>query len=196
MARLNDTSSSTDSAEEGVVAGKGRPTPTRKEKEAARKRPLVANDRAERKRRERETTAIERERQRVGMANGEERYLPARDRGPQRRYIRDYIDARWSIGELLLPMIAVFFVINFVSTIPEVVAAVPEISYIALLVMWLALLVSFVDVVFLWSSLGRKVKAKFGATERGFRFYVLMRAIYLRPMRLPKPQVARGDFPE
>jgi len=98
------TSPGTELNQDSISSTKGHATPSRKEQEAARKRPLVANDRAERRRREREAANAERERARVGMANGEQKYLPIRDRGPQRKYIRDYVDARWSVGELLLQL--------------------------------------------------------------------------------------------
>ena len=39
------------------------------------------------------------------MAAGDPKYLPARDKGPQKKYVRDYVDARWSLGEVLLPML-------------------------------------------------------------------------------------------
>ncbi len=63
--------------------GKGRPTPTRREREAANRRPIVGGS-AEDKKAARARLANEREKARVGMANGEERYLPAKDRGEQR----------------------------------------------------------------------------------------------------------------
>ena len=31
--------------------------------------------------------------------------------------------------------------------------------------------------------------------EKGLRFYAAMRALQMKPMRLPKPQVKRGQFP-
>ena len=61
--------------------GKHRPTPSRAEQEAARKRPLVADTKEARARAKAEL-ASQRERARIGMANGEEKYLPVRDRGP------------------------------------------------------------------------------------------------------------------
>ncbi|GAA3024060.1 hypothetical protein JOE64_001134 [Microbacterium dextranolyticum] len=72
--------------------GKHRPTPSRAEQEAARKRPLVADTKEARARAKAELAA-QREKARVGMANGDERYLPARDKGPQRKFVRDLVDS-------------------------------------------------------------------------------------------------------
>jgi hypothetical protein len=43
----------------------------------------------------------------------------------------------------------------------------------------------------------RRMKAKFGAgnVERGLAWYAAMRSIQMRPMRMPKPQVRRGQYP-
>ena len=49
---------------------------------------------------------------REGMKNGEERYLMARDKGPVRRFVRDFIDARVSIAEFLLPLLLLTFVLQ------------------------------------------------------------------------------------
>src|SRR5690606_41173505 len=65
------------------------PTPTRKEQEAARRRPLVPKDRKVARLQNRARLQSEREKARIGIANGEERYLPIRDKGPQKRYVRD-----------------------------------------------------------------------------------------------------------
>ena len=183
------TSPGTELNQDSISNGKGHATPTRKEKEAARKRPLVANDRVERRRREREAAAAERERARIGMANGEQKYLPIRDRGPQRRYIRDYTDARWSVGELLLPTIAFFFITSFFP--PDSV-----VQLIGFAIMWFVLLAAIIDAVIVGNILKRKITEKFGSMDKGGRFYAAMRMVYFRQMRMPKPQVKRGDFPE
>ena len=80
---------------------KGRPTPSRKEQQAARRQPLVVSDRKEAKAREREAMAKARERQNDALMGGDQRYLPAVDRGSQRRYIRDYVDARRNLGDFI-----------------------------------------------------------------------------------------------
>jgi len=182
------TSPGTELNQDSMSTGKGRPTPTRKEKEAARKRPLVANDRAERRRQEREALAVQRERQRIGQANGEEKFLPMRDRGPQRRYIRDYVDARTGISELFFPIILIILIATFFPQYPVVVLT-------STLAMYVVILLVIIDVVVLGLILRKKLVEKFGTAEKGFRLYSAMRAVYFRPMRLPKPQVKRGAWP-
>ena len=175
-------------AAEAEAAGKGHATPSRKEQEAARKRPLVPTDRRAARVQSREQVQSSREKARLGMANGEERYLPARDKGPQRRYVRDYVDARFSIGEVLLPLLVLVILSYFLP---------PQYSAYVLIGVWLFLLIVIVDVVVLGFLVTRKIRDKFGAgkVERGLRWYAAMRAIQLRVIRLPKPQVKRGQYP-
>ena len=47
------------------------------------------------------------------MRTGEERYLPTRDKGPVRRFIRNYVDARISVAEFLLPLLLVIMVMQY-----------------------------------------------------------------------------------
>jgi hypothetical protein len=169
-------------------AGKGVPTPTRAEREAARKRPLVPNDRKEAARQARAKAADSRERARLGLAAGEEKYLPARDRGPQKKYVRDYVDARFSIGEILIPVMFAVIVLTFVPSY--------EVQTIGIFALWAFFLISIVDVIVLGFVLQRKLAAKFGADKvERIRWYAAMRALQLRPLRLPKPQVKRGQYP-
>jgi hypothetical protein len=171
-----------------LKAGKGAPTPSRAQQEAARKRPLVPNDRKEAAKQARAKAAESRERARVGMAVGDERYLPMRDRGPQKKYVRDYVDARFSVGEVLIP---VMFAVILLTFIPD--AAVQSIGILAL---WAFFLIAVADVVVLGFMLNRKLAAKFGADKvERVRWYAAMRALQLRPLRLPKPQVKRRQYP-
>ena len=171
-----------------LKAGKGAPTPSRAQQEAARKRPLVPNDRKEAAKQARAKAAESRERARVGMAVGDERYLPMRDRGPQKKYVRDYVDARFSVGEVLIP---VMFAVILLTFIPD-----PEVQSIGILALWAFFLVAVADVVVLGFLLNRKLAAKFGADKvERVRWYAAMRALQLRPLRLPKPQVKRGKYP-
>ena len=187
MAKTTSTTDATESADETAI-GKGRPTPTRREKEAARKRPLVSSDRAEARRRSRAAEQAQREKARIGMANGDEKFLPMRDRGPQKRYVRDYVDARFSIGELMIPLMLVIIILTF---FPQ-----PEVQLIAIVGLWAFFVVAIIDVVILGFVLTRKLRAKFGEDKvERVRWYAAMRALQLRLMRLPKPQVKMGQFP-
>lgn len=193
MAKQSDSTDQTsaetlDETHARLKAGKGAPTPSRAQQEAARKRPLVPNDRKEAARQARAKQSEARERARVGMAVGDERYLPARDRGPQKKYVRDYVDARFSIGEVLIP---VMFAVILLTLVPS-----PEVQTIGILALWAFFLVAVADVVLLGFLVTRKLKAKFGDdnAER-VRWYAAMRALQLRPLRLPKPQVKRGRYP-
>lgn len=167
------------------------PTPTRKEREAARRRPLVASKDKEAKARYKEIERAEREKARVGLMNGDERYLTARDRGPQRRYVRDFVDARFSIGELFIPVALVMLIFGMF-------AGNTEFQLIVNVVVYGLLALVVLDSVILRFTLRGRLAAKFGGTdriERGLTFYAIMRAIQMRPLRVPKPQVKRRQYP-
>ena len=185
--KTGDDASVREAPVEAPVA-KGRPTPTRKEQEAARKQPLVPSDRRLAARQSRDQQAAQRDRARVGMARGEDKYLPVRDKGPQKRFARDFVDARFSIGEVLLPVLVVVILTYFLP---------PAFSSIALIAVWLILLVVVADGIWMGHRIVTQLGAKYGKDklERGLRWYAFMRAIQLRPMRLPKPQVKRGQYP-
>jgi hypothetical protein len=182
-----DDANTSDAAVETPVA-KGRPTPSRKQQEAARRQPLVPSDRKLAARQSRDQQATQRDRARVGMARGEDKYLPVRDKGPQKRYARDFVDARFSLGEVLLPILVLVILTYFLP---------PQYSSIALIAVWLILLVVVADGLWMGMKLTRQLAAKYGKdkVERGVRWYSFMRAIQLRPMRLPKAQVKRGQYP-
>ncbi|WP_246139939.1 DUF3043 domain-containing protein [Protaetiibacter larvae] len=183
-----EPSAAPETPETESVAGKGRATPSRKEQEAARKRPLVPDDRKTASRESRAKLNEQRDRARVGMANGEERYLPARDKGPQKKYVRDYVDARWSVGEVLLPLMVLVILTYFIPN--------QYVAIYALLAVWAVILLVVIDVLWLGRQLRKKLAAKFGAGKvEKVTWYAAMRAVQLRPLRLPKPQVKRGQFP-
>jgi hypothetical protein len=168
---------------------KGKATPTRKEREAANLRPLVSGDRRAGNKEARAKMAEARDKARVGMANGDEKFLPIRDKGVQRRYIRDYVDARFSVGELIIPVMFIVIILTFINS--------PLLQTIAIIALWVFFVIAVIDCVVIGFLVQRKLAAKYGADklQRGNRWYAAMRALQLRPMRLPKPQVKRGNFP-
>jgi hypothetical protein len=167
-------------------AGKGQATPTRKKQEAANKRPLVPDDRKLAAKQARAKSTAARDVARAGMAAGVDKYLPLRERGLQKRYARDYVDARFNVGELMIP---IMFLVILLTTIPSV-------DVYAIFALWVFFILAVIDCVVLGFILTKKIEAKFGAdnAER-IRWYAAMRALQLRPMRLPKPQVKRRQYP-
>lgn len=176
----------TDAETTPTSAGKGRPTPTRREREQANRRPLVASGK-EAQKAQRARAAEIRDRQRAGLAAGEEKYLPVRDKGPQRRWVRDYVDARFSVGEALIPAMLVIVVLSFVPNV--------TVQSISLLVIWGFFVFTILDSFLLGRRVAKRVTERFGSAEKGVRLYAAMRALQMKPMRLPKPQVKRGEFP-
>ncbi|MFS0894046.1 DUF3043 domain-containing protein [Microbacterium sp. 179-I 3D3 NHS] len=189
MATTPASPSTNDDASETPTVGKGRATPTRAQQEAARRRPLVANTK-EAKAAARAELNERRARAQAGMAAGEEKYLPARDKGPQRRWVRDYVDAGWHPAEFVM---AIMVLVIIASLVPANLA----VSFYAYIVMMAYLIIAIGGMILLGFRVKRKVAAKFGAErmERGLGWYAAMRSLQMRFMRLPKPQVKRGQYP-
>ena len=169
---------------------KGRPTPKRKEQEAARRRPIIP-DSKQAKKDERERMRLQREKEFQAMRDGDERHMPLEHRGPERRYLRDYVDARTSLGEFLLPVSIVFVVASLL---------VPSSTWagLALIVLFYVLvLIVAVDTFLMTRRLKKRFVEKFGWKKlpRGWTFYVIARQLNIRRFRAPKPVVKRGEFP-
>ncbi|WP_082943122.1 DUF3043 domain-containing protein [Kocuria sp. ICS0012] len=167
---------------------KGRPTPTRKEQEAARRRPLIPEDRKAAKA---ESRIAERERRaqaQAGMAAGDERYLGPRDAGPQRRFARDWVDSRFNIGEYVLIFLLLILVLMFLP-----------VQSVAITLIWVVygyIILCVIDAIIMSNRLHAALRRTFGTVQPGTRWYAAMRTFTMRRMRLPKPQVRRGERPE
>ena len=167
---------------------KNRPTPKRKEREAARKRPLVVDDRKAAKQRAREERRKQAAIQHQAMLSGDEKHLPPRDRGPVRRFIRDYVDARWNVGEWLLPIMLVTLIVSYVR--PN------QWTLLVTFGLYLIVLAAIVDSVLVWRRMKKMLSGKYSAADlSGGGFYTFMRTFQLRRWRMPRPQVQRGEFP-
>jgi hypothetical protein len=167
--------------------GKGRPTPKRSEAEKRRRQPITApSNRKEAYKRVREKQATERAKAREGMAKGEEKYLLKRDKGPVRRMARDYVDARRTVGSYL--MYAMFGIVAL-SLLPLAAAK--------LLVLFAPPLL--LAVVFLEGMLVSRGVKKLAAErypdedQKGVGLYAAMRAMQIRRLRVPSPQVKIGQ---
>ncbi|MGW2820269.1 DUF3043 domain-containing protein [Streptomyces sp. NPDC001443] len=170
-------------------APKGRPTPKRSEAQSQRR--SVANTSLSRKdaaKRQREERRQAMDRQRQALASGDERYLPVRDKGPVRKYARDFVDSRFNIAEFFLPMAVVILVLSVVR--------VPSVQSIALMLWMVVIVLIVLDSAVSGFRLRKQLNERFPDQRRkGAVAYGLMRSLQMRRLRLPKPQVKRGERP-
>ncbi len=168
-------------------AGKGRPTPSRREAEAAAKaRAKGPANRKEAARLLRERRAQDNARMRQGMKSGDDRYLPARDQGKVRKFVRDRVDSRLCMAEFLLPLLLVIMVMQY-SGNPSLVTFSSG--------LWSAMiLLLIVDTLLLVFRLKREMKQRFpDESTKGAVFYGILRSMQLRFLRMPKRQVKLGQ---
>ena len=164
------------------TTGKGRATPTRKEREAANIKPLVGNKSKEARANNRIQQRESRLKARAAMMAGEEKYLLGRDQGPQRKIAREIIDGRYTLIEGLMPLMVLFLVVTSVTP--------PAANNIITLVMIIALVVVSIEASLMHRMIGARIKEKMGATtklQKGTWFYVFTRGMQPRPLRIPKP---------
>ena len=172
-------------AEAEIEQGKGRPTPSRKQAEAARKAALKpTSDRKQLARRKRQLRMEQRDKVRKAMLTGDQKNLPTRDRGPVRAFCRDLVDSRYNVAEFLLPLLVLILVLSMIPSLVGVQFA-----------LWMATIVgTTVDTMWLWARTRRELRARFPSDEtRGALAYTLLRSSQMRRLRLPKPQVRRGQ---
>lgn len=183
------TKSETVPAETAPVkeGGKGRPTPTRREAEAAAKaRARGPRTRKELARRDRETRGERSQKIREAMKTGDERYLLTRDKGPVRRFTRDFVDVRFSIVEMMIPLLVVSMVLSYTGQ-PSLVRA-------SSLVLMATLLFVIADMLVLRFRLRRELRRRFPDEPlKGTTWYAVMRSLQMKFMRMPKAQVKIGQ---
>ncbi|MEU6409548.1 DUF3043 domain-containing protein [Microbispora sp. NPDC046933] len=174
--------------------GKGRPTPKRSEAQGRRRSPVTAPaNRKEAYRLARERDKALRSKQREAMLRGDERALPARDRGPVRKFARDWVDSRRLPGQYFLPVVFVIMLLSMVPFPIPVRSAVMLIYTLSLpVVMVLVLASSF----YVATKVKKEAAAKFpGEDLKGVGFYAAMRSSQMRRLRFPKPTVLPGGLP-
>nr|WP_221333750.1 DUF3043 domain-containing protein [Nocardia transvalensis] len=203
-AQAGESGGASDTSERSVTAtaGKGRPTPKRRDAEGRRRGPVAPapmtskEARARRKatrgtREERKVASSERRAaaadRRARMLAGEDKYLLPRDRGPVRAYVRDLVDARRNLVGLFMPLALVLILTMFLT--PAIQAYVT-----------LAMLVMMVFMVGEGFLIGRTINKR--VSERypddttsswSLGWYAFVRASQIRRMRAPKPRVNPGE---
>ncbi|WP_346622962.1 DUF3043 domain-containing protein [Blastococcus montanus] len=171
------------------AGGKGRPTPKRHVAQGKRPGPPPPppTTRKEAYKRMREQRAAQGAGARQGMARGDDGYLPARDRGPVRKLVRDVVDSRRNVGSFFLAIAGVALIGTFVPSL-----AVRSYASFLLLSFFLLLIV---DSVVLGRRIKRAVAARFPDQQhkmKGLVWYGISRSTMIRRWRFPKPEVPVG----
>ena len=170
------------------ASGKGRPTPKRHEAQGRRPGPPPPppTTRKEAYKRMREQQAAQRSNSRRAALAGDDSYLPARDRGPVRKLVRDIVDSRRNVGGLFLVVAA----IALIGTIVPNLAVRTYATFFLFAYFLLLVADSFV----LGRRISRAVSERFPKEKRsrGVVWYGISRATMVRRWRFPKPQVQVG----
>jgi hypothetical protein len=114
--------------------------------------------------------------------------VSAREAVPEKALMRDYVDARFSIGEFLLPSLVVILALSFVGT------RWPGVTLISTVVMYLFILAVLFDGFVMWRGFKKVLAARLPkASTRGLVMYGMNRCIQIRRFRMPAPRIKRGD---
>ena len=166
---------------------KGKATPKRKDSVAKTKinsitAPVSKVDKAK----HREALKVARAESRAAYMRGDQSALPARDRGPVKKFVRDYIDSRRSLGEYFLPLMVVVLLLTMVPSV--------EIRFLAIILMYSAMGYSIIYGIFVGRRIRKLVAEKFPSeSTKGLAMYGWLRSTQMRRLRAPSPQKKLGD---
>ena len=136
----------------------------------------------------RERQRVERAEASEGMRAGDERYLLARDRGPERKLVRDIIDSRRTVGTWFFGGAAVVLIGSMIR--------IPAIQLASNLLWALLAVAVIVDSILISRQVKKLVNERFPKTGQrigSLQLYGVMRGLTFRRMRVPKPQAELGD---
>ena len=136
--------------------------------------------------------AESRERNRIyqeKMAEGDERYLPANDRGEEKRYIRDWVDSKRFLSEWVMPGAFVLLIIMVIGSFA------PAVASIASMIAMIFILYLLFEGVRIGRGANRAVRNRYPDAKAGFGtgFYAFSRATQPRRWRTPRARVKVGD---
>ena len=178
-------------------AAKGRPTPKRSEAERGRRQGITGTPAGRSSGRQlgpggsasggagRATSKEDRLRRNEAMRRGEEWALPARDRGPVKALVRDYVDSRRRISEYYMYVMLILVLLLFIR--------VPAVQHAAEPIVLVLIVFVIVDALLLRMNLKRLIPQRLpGQSARGVTIYAVFRALQIRRFRMPPPRVTPG----
>jgi hypothetical protein len=116
------------------------------------------------------------------------RAMTTGEAAPEKALMRDYIDARRSLGEFLLPSLVVILAASFLSKVW------PAVTLLSTLAMYLFILAVVLDCYLMWRGFKKVLAQRMPrASTRGLAMYGMNRCIQIRRFRVPPPRIKRGD---
>lgn len=175
------------------------PTPTRKQAQQRNYRPVVAAGASMSKAEKRELRQQQREKQNEqwqleqdAMRTGDERNMPARYKGVERRFARDYVDARFDIAAAFIPMAILFFFTIFLQ------GTFPKAYLVATIAFYVIFIVMAIDAWIAARNARILVEYKFGEKRvpHRLKWDMFTRVFFPGRWRRPWPQTKLGKYPE
>ncbi|WP_037368025.1 DUF3043 domain-containing protein [Amycolatopsis orientalis] len=181
--------------------GKGKATPKRREAEGRKRGPVAPpptsmREAMKRNKELRKANPVSKEERREAarqrrerMMSGDDKYLPPRDKGPVKAYVRDLVDSRRNILGLFMPLAILVFLALLVPA--------PAVQQYITLVCMAMLLVMAIEGFVNGRKISKLVNERFpkepATAKRGVGWYAFVRASQIRKLRVPKPRLKPGD---
>lgn len=175
------------------------PTPTRKQAQQRNYRPVVSSSAALSKAEKRELRQQQREKQneawqveQEAMRTGDERNMPARYKGVERRFARDYVDARFDLAAAFIPMAILFLFTIFLQ------GTYPKAYFWATIAFYVIFIAMAIDAWIAARNARILVAYKFGEKRVPHRLMwdTFLRVFMPNRWRRPCPQTKLGHYPE
>ena len=107
-----------------------------------------------------------------------------------RRFVRDYVDSRFSFIELMVPLLVLSMILGYSGNRTMI--------QLGNTVLFTTIMVIIVDIVMLRFRIRREMARRFpDEPTKGLTMYAALRSLQMKFLRLPKPQVKIGqNLPE
>lgn len=110
------------------------------------------------------------------------------ENSPARQLVRDYVDARWTVAEFMLPAM-VLVMAGVMATMQNPLLS----SYIAM-GLWVLLAITVINVAIMWRGFKKLLAERLpNEPKRGLLVYMFNRSLMIRRFRQPGPRIKRGE---
>lgn len=142
------------------------------------------------KQRQKDERARERRKINERMMAGDEAYLMERDKGKEKRFVRDWVDSRRYLMNMFLPLTLIVIVVMIFGM------SNPALANMTSIFMMMIFLVMLSEGLWLGRRINREVNSRFPDNPHGsfsLGMYAFTRATMIRRLRTPAPQKQIGD---